>query len=191
MWTENQIIDYLKSNLKESRFKHSLGVRDTAVDLAKRYNADIEKARTAGLVHDCAKNMSGEEIIKLCEADGYELDEVSLKSPSLMHGLAGSIIAKKVMGIEDPEILSAVRYHTTGKKNMTLIEKIIYIADYIEPSRDFPYVEVLRETTKKDLDEGLLLAFNNTLKFVMDKGHLIHFDTVEARNYLIYNKKQV
>lgn len=189
MWTENEIIEYLKNNLKESRFKHSLSVRDTAVKLAEKYNADVEKARLAGLVHDCAKNVEPNEIINICTEAGYNLNEVETFNPGIAHGLAGSVIAKNKMGIMDADVLSAVRFHTTGKKDMTLLEKIIYIADYVEPLRDFPGVDELRKTVNKNLDEAMLLSFDQTIKYVIKRGMLIHLDTVEARNYMIYHKE--
>lgn len=189
MWTENEIIEYLKNNLKESRFKHSLSVRDTAIKLAQKYNCDIKKARIAGLVHDCAKNIKPDEIINICTKAGYDLNEVEIKNPQIAHGLAGSIIAKKKMGITNEEILNAIRFHTTGKKDMTLLEKIIYIADYVEPLRDFPGVNELRKTVNNNLDEAMLLSFNQTINYVIGKGMLIHLDTVEARNYIIYCKE--
>lgn len=189
MWTENEIIEYLKSNLKDSRFKHSLSVRDTAVKLAEKYNGDIKKARLAGLVHDCAKNIKPNEIINICTEAGYNLNEVEMKNPEITHGLAGSIIAKNKMGITDEDILNAVRFHTTGKKNMTLLEKIIYIADYVEPLRDFPGVDELRKTVNNNLDEAMLLSFDQTINYVIKRGMLIHLDTVEARNYMIYHKE--
>lgn len=189
MWTENEIIEYLKKNLKESRFKHSLSVRDTAVRLAEKYDCDIKKASTAGLVHDCAKNMDAKKIVDICNEAGYTLNEVELRNPGIAHGLAGSIIAKNKMEINDEEILNAIRFHTTGKKNMTLLEKIIYIADYVEPLRDFPGVDELREAVNNNLDAALLLSFNQTINYVIKRGMLIHLDTVEARNYMIYHKE--
>ncbi|KOF56731.1 MULTISPECIES: bis(5'-nucleosyl)-tetraphosphatase (symmetrical) YqeK [Clostridium] len=189
MWTENEIIEYLKKNLKESRFKHSLSVRDTAVKLAEKYNCDVKKASIAGLAHDCAKNIEDKEIINICSEAGYILNEVELKNPSIAHGLAGSIIAKDKMGINDEEILNSIRFHTTGKKNMTLLEKIIYIADYVEPLRDFPGVDELRKAVNDNLDEAMLLSFDQTIKYVIKREMLIHLDTVEARNYMIYNKE--
>lgn len=189
MWTENEIMEYLKKNLKQSRFEHSLSVRDTAVKLAEKYNCDVKRASTAGLVHDCAKNMEAKEIVDICTEAGYVLNEVELENPGIAHGLAGSIIAKNKMGINDEEILNAVRFHTTGKKNMTLLEKIIYIADYVEPLRDFPGVNELREAVNNNLDEAMLLSFDQTIKYVIERGMLIHLDTVEARNYMICHKE--
>lgn len=188
MWKEEKIINYLKSNLKEDRFKHSLSVRDTAEKLATIYGADIEKAKIAGLVHDCAKNMSNEDLIKIAKDNGVIIDEVFYNSPQLMHGLVGSIIAKQLMGIEDKEILDAIKYHTTGKKNMTLLEKVIYIADYIEPTRKFPGVCSLRQQAYTNLDKAVLLSFNDSIKFIIDSGKLIHNLTIEARNYLLMKR---
>lgn len=188
MWNEKEIEEYLKNHLKPSRFAHSLSVRDTAVKLAQIYNCNIDKARIAGLVHDCAKNLSGQENLKLVLKKGYAIDEVSKNSPELLHGLAGAIIAKEKFQIYDKEILNAVIYHTTGKPNMNLLEKIIYIADYVEPLRDFPGVDELRKASYSNLDKALIMSFNNTIQYVISQNQLLHFDTVKARNYEI-NKK--
>ncbi|WP_027632450.1 bis(5'-nucleosyl)-tetraphosphatase (symmetrical) YqeK [Clostridium hydrogeniformans] len=188
MWTEEQIKGYLRENLKESRYIHVIGVMETAEKLATIYGEDKVKSRYAALIHDLAKHESGETLISICKNHGYTLNSVEINSPHLLHGLVGAIIAKEKMGIEDDDILNAAIFHTTGKENMTLLEKIIYIADYIEPSRDFPGVEELREITFKNLDKGLLKAFDNTIKFIIDKGLLIHQRTIEARNYIVNNK---
>lgn len=189
MWNEIQMEEYLRMNLKEVRLKHSFGVRDTAEILAEKYGADTFKARIAGLIHDCAKQMDKNKILHLCIENGYKLDYIYYKNPGLMHGTAGAIIAKDVMGVEDQDILNSIEYHTTGRKNMSLLEKIIYLADYIEPSRDFPGVDKLREIVGKDLNQGLLLSFDNTIELVIERGDLIHLNTVDARNYIICNEK--
>ncbi|KOC55207.1 phosphohydrolase [Clostridium botulinum] len=189
MWAEEKIIGYLKQNLKPKRFEHSIGVRDTAIKLAEIYGESLEKARIAGLVHDCAKNMSDEQILDICSKNEYNIDEVSQNMPSILHGEVGAYIAENIMGIEDKEILDAITYHTTGKENMTLLEKIIYISDYIEPLRDFPGVEDLRGLVyNKELDRALILSFNNTIKYIIDRNQLLHKKTIEARNYMLYNK---
>ncbi|MHC6179050.1 bis(5'-nucleosyl)-tetraphosphatase (symmetrical) YqeK [Clostridium sp. JNZ X4-2] len=190
MWNEEQIIEYLKEKLKKNRYEHSLGVRDTAVKLAEIYNDDVKKARTAGLVHDCAKYMSNEEILSIAEENHICIDEVSKVNPQLLHGSIAAVIAKNIMGIYDEEILNAVRYHTTGKRNMSSLEKIIYISDYIEPLRDFPGVEDLRKKAFTDLDGAMLDAFNNTIKVVIMRNQLLHVNTIQGRNYLIYRSMQ-
>ena len=177
MWSEEKVQDYLKKNLRYKRYEHSLSVRDTAVGLAKTYNVDIEKAKIAGLVHDCAKNMNDEEILNIALKHDIEINDVCKESPQLLHGVVGAVLAK--------ELIDAITYHTTGRKNMSILDKIIYIADYIEPLRNFPGVEELREIAFKNINEALLRSFDNTIKFVIDRGQLLHFDTIEARNYLI------
>jgi len=185
MWNEKEMLDYLHMNLKESRLRHSLSVSETAVTLAVIYGADIEKARIAGLVHDCVKNMEDAQLIKVARLHKVQLDEVYLHNPSILHGLVGSIIARDVMGIKDEDILNAIRYHTTGRKNMSILEKIIYIADYIEPLRKFNGVEELRSLSKINLDEAVIQSLENTIKYVISQNGLLHTDTIDARNYLL------
>lgn len=185
MWNEKEMLDYLHINLKESRLRHSLSVSETAVALATKYGEDIDKARIAGLVHDCVKNMKDGQLIEVARLHGIQLDEIYLQNPSILHGLVGSIIAREVMGIEDEDILSAIRYHTTGRKNMSILEKIIYIADYIEPLRKFNGVEELRSLSEMDLDAAVIQSLENTIKYVIIQKQLLHTDTVEARNYLL------
>lgn len=185
MWSEDRIKDYLKQNLKYKRYEHSLSVRDTAVKLAEIYNVDIKKAKIAGLVHDCAKNMNDDQLLNIALNHEIRIDEVCQESPQLIHGAVGAVLANEIMGISDEEILNAIAYHTTGRKNMSMLDKIIYIADYIEPLRNFPGVEELRTIAFKDIDKALLKSFDNTIKFVIDRGQLLHFDTIEARNYVL------
>jgi predicted HD superfamily hydrolase involved in NAD metabolism len=188
MWSEDEIQIYLKKNLNRQRLEHSLRVRDTSIELAKHYNVDTNKACIAGLVHDCAKNMSDSEILDLIYGSNYQVDEVSKISAGIMHGLAGAIVAKNTMGINDEEVLDSIAYHTTGREKMSTLEKIIYLADYIEPMRDFPGVDELRKASYEDLDEALLLSFNNTIKYIINRGQLIHKDTIDARNYILIEK---
>jgi predicted HD superfamily hydrolase involved in NAD metabolism len=185
MWNEEAIIDYLHINLREKRLAHSVSVSKTAVALAEKYGEDIEKARIAGLVHDCAKDMKDEHLIKLAIDHGIVIDEVCLNSPTILHGLVGSIIAREVMGIEDEDILRAICYHTTGRKNMSTLEKIIYIADYIEPLRNFPGVSEVRTLCNLDLDAAVLMSLESSIIYVIDQKELLHTDTIDARNCLI------
>ncbi len=185
MWSEVEMYNYLQDNLKESRVKHSLGVSETAVALAINYGEDIEKARIAGLVHDCGKNMKDDQLIKMAIEHKIQLDEIQYKSPSILHGLIGAIIAREVMGIRDEDILSAICYHTTGRENMSILEKIIFVADYTEPSRKFHGVEELRNLSIVDLDASVIQALENTIKYVINEKELLHINTVDARNYLL------
>lgn len=185
MWKESEIISYIKEKLPGKRFDHVLGVKEAAVRLAEIYGEDKEKAKLAALIHDCAKKMSDTEILKLVEEDGYTPDWIEKESPQLLHGRAAAVIAKKQMGISDNLILDAVTYHTTGKVEMSLLDKIVYIADYIEPGRDFPGVEELRKKAVKNIDKALLMALENTIKYVIEKKQLLHINTIDARNYLL------
>lgn len=185
MWSEEQIKNYLKQNLRNKRYEHVLGVRDTAIKLAEHYKEDTEKARFAALIHDCAKNISDDQIILIAEKHKLAIDDITKISPQLLHGSIAAIIAKEEMGITDEDVLNAVTYHTTGRKGMSLLEKIIYIADYIEPSRNFQGVDELRRAAFQDLDKALIKAFDNTIKFVVERGQLLHINTIEGRNYLL------
>lgn len=190
MWNEEEIKRQLKQSLKPKRYEHVIGVRDTAVELAKLYNEDLEKAKIAALIHDYCKNMSDEQIVSIAEEYKLAIDQIYKESPQLMHGAIAAAIAKDTMGITDCDILNAVIYHTTGRENMSVLEKIIYIADYIEPSRSFPGVDDLRKSAVHDLDVALLKAFDNTIKLVVDRGQLLHLDTIKGRNYILSKNRR-
>ena len=185
MWTLDEIDNYLKENLKEQRYIHSLGVRDSSVSLADHYGEDKVKAEIAGLVHDCAKNLKNEDLLNMAIESGLYLDIVSKVEPQLLHGLCGSIIAEKTMGISDKYLLDSIIYHTTGRENMTRLDKIIYLADYIEPNRNFQGVDYLRNISYIDLDKAMLYAFDITIKYVISKQKLIHMETIKGRNYIL------
>ncbi|SCH35847.1 MULTISPECIES: bis(5'-nucleosyl)-tetraphosphatase (symmetrical) YqeK [unclassified Romboutsia] len=180
------INEKLKDMLPKRRLNHSLNVAECAVKLCEIYNCDNEKAYIAGIVHDCAKYLTLEEVDYYVRKYNIKLDELEMESLALSHSIIGSYIARYEFEINDIEILDAIRYHTTGKENMSLLEKIIYMADLIEKDRNFPNVDLLRELTYSGkLDEALLISFNNTIKFVIDNNQLIHPRTVSARNYIM------
>lgn len=186
---ETEICEKLKDMMDEERYVHSLGVRDCAVMLAERYGADVDKARLAGLLHDCAKGLPRQEMIsKALEAE-IELGAEEFQNEALLHGPAGAVIARQVFGVEDPEILSAIECHTTGKRDMALLDKIIYLADYIEPNRDFPGVEDLRQAAMEDIDKAVLMALRRTIKYVLDTDRFLHPRTVEAWNDMLKRYK--
>ena len=180
---------YIKENIKESRFMHTLGVVSVAKKLANINGVDEESAEIAALCHDIAKNMKKEDMERLILENNLILTQEEKRSPQLWHSFLAPIVAEKELGITDKEILNAMRWHTTGKENMSKLEKIIYIADMIEPSRVFPGVEDIREETLKDLDGGVLAGLNHTIKFLLDRGCLIDINTINARNYLIINRE--
>ncbi len=182
---ESEMYKRLRTLMDEERYAHSLGVRDCAVMLAERYGADVGKARLAGLLHDCAKGLSRQEMINRAMEAGIELGPEEFQSEALLHGAVGAIIARQVFGVEDPEILSAIECHTTGKRDMALLDKIIYLADYIEPNRDFPGVEDLKQAAMEDLDKAVLMALRRTIKYVLDTDRFLHPRTVEAWNDML------
>ena len=171
------------SYLKGKRVPHVLGTEQEAVRLAERYGADVGKAQTAALLHDCTKKLDMEEQLALCRHYGIELDELEKKALKLLHARTGAAIARDVFGVDD-EIYSAIRWHTTGRAGMTLLEKVIYLADYIEPSRDFPGVEALRRVCYEDLDRGLLMGLEMTVREMEEMGNPVHRATLEARDAL-------
>ena len=171
------------SYLKYNRSPHVLGTEQEAIRLAERYGADVEKARVAALLHDCTKKLDMEEQLALCRRYGIQLDELEQKALKLLHAKTGAAIARDVFGVDD-EIYRAIWWHTTGHAHMTLLEKIIYLADYIEPSRDFPGVDKLRSVCYKDLDEGLLLGLEMTIEEMTSMGNPVHHATIEARDAL-------
>ena len=171
------------SYLRHKRIPHVLGTEQEAIRLAERYGADVEKARVAALLHDCTKKLDMDEQLALCRRYGIELDELEQRALKLLHAKTGAAIARDVFGVDD-EIYSAIRWHTTGRAGMTLLEKIMYLADYIEPSRDFPGVDKLRAVCYKDLDEGLLMGLEMTIEEMTGMGNPVHRATIEARDAL-------
>lgn len=171
------------SYLKYKRIPHVLGTEQEAVRLAERYGADVRKAQVAALLHDCTKKLDMEQQLALCRRYGIRLDELEQKALKLLHSKTGAAIARDVFGVDD-EIYRAIWWHTTGHANMTLLEKIIYLADYIEPFRDFPGVDKLRSVCYKDLDEGLLLGLEMSIEEMTNMGNPVHHATIEARDAL-------
>ena len=171
------------SYLKHKRIPHVLGTEQEAIRLAERYGADVEKARVAALLHDCTKKLDMDAQLALCDHYGIELDELERVSLKLLHSKTGAALARDVFGV-DEEIYQAIWWHTTGHAGMTLLEKIIYLADYIEPSRDFPGVDKLRQVCYKDLNEGLCLGLEMTIQEMTDMGNPVHRATLEARDAL-------
>ena len=171
------------SYLKARRIPHVLGTEETAVHLAEKYGADETAARQAALLHDCTKRLSMEEQLELCRHYGIELDELEKDALKLLHAKTGAAIAADVFGMSE-EVVSAIRWHTTGKADMTVLEKVIYLADFTEPNRDFPGVEELRKACERDLDEALQMGFEMTVEEMKEWGNPVHEKTLEALAYL-------
>ncbi|MCK9443914.1 MAG: bis(5'-nucleosyl)-tetraphosphatase (symmetrical) YqeK [Tissierellaceae bacterium] len=172
-------------DIGKKRYEHSLRVMEMAMKLAKIYDIDVENARLAALLHDCGKLQGQTNLLKVAKDFDIIIDNYMTYNGDLVHGPLGAYIAKTKYNIKNEEILNAIRYHTTGKKDMTTLEKIIYISDYIELGRDFPGLRKMRRLSFKDLDRGLLMAMGSTISFLVKENKLIHPRTIEARNYLI------
>lgn len=183
--------DFIKKELikdiGEKRYSHSLRVAETALKLSKLYNVDREKTKTAAILHDCGKIKDKSKMLKITKDFDMILDKYMKHSTELIHGPLGAKIAEKKYKIKDKEILSSIKYHTTGKENMTLLEKIIYISDYIEPKRNFCGVEEVRELAFTDLNRSIVVAMDKTINFLIKNKNLIHTRTIRARNYLLVN----
>ena len=171
------------SCLNHRRIPHVLGTEQEAIHLAERWGADVNKARRAALLHDCTKKLNLPEQLAVAERFHVPLDEMERREIKLLHAKTGAGIAEAVFGT-DGEMTNAIRWHTTGRGGMTLMEKIIYLADYIEPTRDFPGVEELRRRCYEDLDAGLLLGLEMTIREMEERNAPIHPKTLEARDAL-------
>lgn len=187
--TLRQLRPVALSHLKHSRIGHVLGTEEEAIRLSQSYGADVEKARRAALLHDCTKRLSLQEHLEICERYGVEVDELEKTSPNLLHSKTGAAIAQHVYG-ECQEVCEAIKWHTTGKPHMTLLEKILYIADYIEPTRAFPGVDTLRKAVYQDLDAGVLMGMENTIDLMQRRGDPIHPNTTQARDALRERKEK-
>ncbi|MEG1432924.1 bis(5'-nucleosyl)-tetraphosphatase (symmetrical) YqeK [Eubacterium sp.] len=188
--TEQQMRKKLKGELKPKRYEHTLNVVKSAELLAARYPCDLDQARLAALLHDCAKNYSGEKLLSVAASAHMEVDAITRMEPQLLHGPVGAVVAQRDYGITETAVLSAIHYHTTGRVGMSTLEKIIYLADFIEEDRNYPGVEKLRVCAMEDLDRAMILAFSNTIRYIASIGGLIHPSTVDARNSLVLEQMQ-
>lgn len=171
------------SMVRQKRVPHIMGVEEEAVRLAQRWGIDPEPARHAAILHDCTKYLELPEQLELCRRYGVELDELEQKMVKLLHSKTGACIAREVFG-EPDEVYEAIFWHTTAKENMTTLEKVIYMADYIEPNRNFEGVERLRALCYQDLDKGLLLGVETTIQEMEERRLPIHAKTLLARDWL-------
>ncbi|NMA86887.1 MAG: HD domain-containing protein [Tissierellia bacterium] len=185
---ENWMYEKLKRDIGVGRYNHSLLVMETSVELAKFYNCSIEEAKLAGLLHDCGKFQDKTKILKTIAEFDIILDNIMEKNIALAHGPLGEFIAKEKYNIQNENVLNAIRYHTTGRENMSLLEKIVFIADLIESSRKFPGVEEMRKLAYENLNKAIILALDNNIQFVIKRNNLLHLDTVRARNYLLISE---
>lgn len=183
----SEFLEILKSRLTPQRLYHSICVAEQAKHLAEIFGGDAEKAYTAGLIHDIMRYEPPEKLIELIENDGQVLTESEKKITVTLHAVAGEVFLRKELNVTDSEILSAVRWHTTGKENMSLLEKIIYVADLTSEDREYPDVVEVRAMAEESLEKTCLRGLSFTIEDNAKKSRPIHIDTVKAFNYLISN----
>ncbi|MBP3209817.1 MAG: bis(5'-nucleosyl)-tetraphosphatase (symmetrical) YqeK [Oscillospiraceae bacterium] len=187
-----EIREKLKKKLKPSRYEHTLGVCYTAVALAMRWGADLEKAELAGLLHDCAKRWSNEEIIYQCEKRDIPLTEGERSAPAVIHAKLGAWMAENKYGVNDPEVLSAIAVHTTGKPGMSLLDKIIYVSDFIEPGRkQLENLDEFRKLAFTDLEEAFFRICENILQYLERTGSVIDPASRDTYEYYLKNRRKV
>ena len=182
-----ELIKTLEQELSYKRFIHTLSVAGTASSLAMCYGADLEKAETAGLLHDCAKCMDVRKMQKVCEKAGLTVSSFEADSGSLLHSKAGSVLAAEKYGITDPDMINAIRYHTTGRPGMSLLEKIIFVADYIEPGRfTAKNLPLIRRLAFSDIDGALMKILYDTLVYLNSTGLVV--DPMTQKSYDYYKQ---
>jgi len=172
------------SMVKAKRIPHIRGTEQTAVELALRWGADPEKMRRAAILHDCTKYISREEHLAICDRCGVPLDEMERSAEKLLHAKSGAALAREMFG-QDDEIFTSILYHTTGRGGMSLAEKILYLADYMEPCRNFPEVEEMRRLAKEDLDRAVLMGVRLSIQEMLERNRIVHHNTLEAEASLL------
>ena len=171
------------------RFTHSLNVAEEAVILAKQYGCDEQKAYVAGILHDITKEIPHEEQLQIISDGGIILDDVQKNAPKLWHSISGSVYVRTRLGITDSDIINAIRYHTTGRAGMSLLEKIIYTADYTSKERSYNGADIMREKSRKSLEEAMIFSCQFTLQNLSAKEAAIHPDQLFCYNDLVLNRK--
>lgn len=183
-----ELQEAMERTLGKGRFHHTVGVAYTAAALAMVYEVDIENALIAGMLHDCGKLMSSQEMGSFCEEHSIEMNEIEKKNPGLLHGKIGAYIAKEKYGVKNEDVLNAITYHTTGRPAMSALEKIVFIADYIEPNREeIPDLAQIRKLSFEKIDKCLRKILKNTLSYLNTKNLAI--DPMTQKTYEYYKKR--
>ena len=177
----------IKSMMSEDRYNHCVNVSKEAVKLAKRYDGDEEKAAVAGILHDITKEMPKEEQLQIMLDSDIILDDIQKNAPKLWHGISGSVYIKKHFGIEDEDILNAICYHTTGRAGMSLLEKIIFVADFTSEERTYKGVATMRKKSRKSLEDAMLYGFKFTFSDLSSRELAIHPDELACYNEIVLN----
>lgn len=184
-----EFLEEIKKRLNPDRLYHSLNVADEAKKLAKHYGADEQKAFTAGLLHDILKNTPDNELLQYFERNGIMLTETERASRKTWHAMAGADFLRRELHVTDEDILSAVRWHTTGRAGMTLLDKVLFVADFISADRDYPGVERMREKAYVSLEDAMLEGLQFTINELVENAWPVHEDSIRAYNELVINRK--
>lgn len=189
-----EIQEKLQKKISPKLFRHIVGVRYTAEALAMRYDVSMDQAGTAGVLHDCAKYLSGEKMYQKCQKHQIAISPSEEKNPMLLHAKLGAYLAEHRYGVQDPEVLSAIRWHTTGKEDMSVLEQIVFLADYIEPHRKMiPGLDQVRRMAFQNLEEAVYLTLNNTVSYLEEQAVITgkkKFDPTTQAAYQYYAKKR-
>lgn len=184
----DSLVKEIQSRLSPERFQHSLRVVETALGMKGAEELERERVYLSALLHDYAKDLPKSELLNIARENSLLTCRAEEAQPDLLHGPVGAWLCQHRLGISDGEILNAIRYHTTGCIAMSPLEKLIYLADLIEPGRTYKGVDILREKYQENIDEGLLFAFDSTIEYVLERKFLIHPLTVDARNWLLFKE---
>ena len=184
-----EFLEEIKKRLNPDRLYHSLNVADEAKKLAKHYGADEQKAFTAGLLHDILKNTPDSELLQYFERNDIMLTETERASRKTWHAMAGADFLRRELHVTDEDILSAVRWHTTGRAGMTLLDKVLFVADFISADRDYPGVERMREKAYVSLEDAMLEGLQFTINELVENAWPVHEDSIRAYNELVINRK--
>lgn len=182
---ERTIETQVKAEMTRERWKHSLGVAETAADLAVFFHCSVEKARIAGILHDYARELPGSKLIRLAEHFGYPVLPEERVNPVVLHAPVGAFLVQEDFGVSDVEILGAITKHTVGGREMTLLDKIIFLADMIEPGRNWPGVEKLRNLVYNDINQAMLEAIDGTVRYLKERNQMIHPLTLLTRKQVL------
>lgn len=183
--SKEKYVDLAKSRLSEYRFHHSMCVAEKAVELAKMHNLNEEKAFLAGILHDIMKEESLENQRKIIEKNGYKMTKLEINSPNIYHQMSAAEYVKNELGIDDEDIIGGIRYHTTGRANMTEFEMLIYLADFTSEDRNYPDVDIMREKTNESFLDGMLYSLSYTIKKLAEQNKQIHPDTLHCYNWVL------
>ena len=186
----DQVLAWLADNVPQSRLDHILRVEQMSMELATHYNIDVDKAASAGLMHDLAKYFKPQKLLEMARAEGLEIDPVLAANPHLLHAQVSAIVARNTFGVEDEEVLQAIANHTLGRPGMSLLSCIVFLADSLEPGRgETPELEALRKLSCENLEQAVWLTCDYSVKFLLKNHCLIHPRTISTRNWFLQRAK--